>query len=70
MYLVIELQKTGNQLAHIVTTFSDKNEAESKYYNVLAAAAVSSVQKHAAVIITEDGMKIKSEVYEHEQEEL
>lgn len=68
MYLVIEIQKAGDQLANIVTAYSSRNEAESKFYTVLAAAAISSIEKHAASLLTEDGNCIRSEVYEHEQE--
>lgn len=68
-YLVIEIQKTGDQIANIVTAHDDRNAADSKYYTVLAAAAISSVPKHAASLLTEDGMCIRSEVYEHYEHE-
>lgn len=69
MYIVIELQKTGDQIAHIVTEHEARNEAESKFYSIMAAAAVSSVPIHAASIIDEHGMCIKDGFYEHTQEE-
>ena len=68
-YLVIEIQKNGDTVGNIVTAHNSRNEAESKFYTVLAAAATSSVEKHACSLLTEDGVCIKNEVYEHESEE-
>ena len=69
MYIVIELQTTGDSVA-IVTpvTYSDPKEAESKYHAVLSAAAVSSVEKHACVILTEEGFLVDSKCYVHEEQ--
>lgn len=68
-YLVVEIQKTGEQIANIVTAHNTRNEAESKFYQVLAAAAISSVPKHSASLLTENGVCIRNESYEHESEE-
>ena len=68
MYLVIEIQKSGNSLAQIVTTHSDRNEAEQKFHTVLAAAAVSKVEVHSAVLMFYDGTVFKRESYEHSEE--
>ena len=65
MFLVIEIQKTGNQLSHIVTTHETQNEAESKFYTVLSYAAVSELDLHAATILREDGRCIRTGCYEH-----
>lgn len=67
-YLVIEIQKTDDQISHIITTHDSRSEAESKYYLVLSAAAVSSVPKHACSLLTEDGVCIRNEAYEHRVE--
>ena len=66
MFLVIELQKNGDQLAHLETVCSTSAEAESKYHQILAAAAVSEVGVHSAVILGDDGFTYKSESYKHE----
>lgn len=66
-YIVIELQTTGNNTANIVTSYDSKEQAESAYYAVLSAAAVSSVPVHSAVIITEEGYPLMSGHYKHEQ---
>ena len=70
MYLVLEIQKTGNQIATNIWAFETRNEADAKFYTVLAAAAISSVPLHAAALLTEDGGCIKNESYNHELEEL
>lgn len=69
MYLVIEIQKTGATIAQIVNTYADRNTAEQKYHTVLAAAAVSSVDIHSAVLMFHDGTVFKKESYDHTIEE-
>lgn len=69
MYLVIELQKTGNQVANIVTTYENKNEADNKYYTILAAAAISSVERHAVTMLSDNGFCLMSAYYDHDTEE-
>lgn len=58
-YYVIELQKYQNgEYGSIVHPIYDagqltaRRKGESKYYEVLAAAAVSNLQEHAAVLIS------------------
>ena len=67
MYLVIELQKTSpDTVANIVTAHSNLNDAYAKYHTVLAAAAVSSVPSHSAVMITDKGGLICADSFDHE----
>ena len=63
-YFVIELQ-AGETTAYLVDSYSNKDEAEQKYHSILAAAAISTVPYHAAVILRSDGAFIKSESYTH-----
>ena len=65
MYIVIELQTNGGQTANIVTAHADLNSAESQYHSILASAAVSSVEIHAAVLISDEGFPLKNECYKH-----
>lgn len=67
MYLVIELQTINDEtVANIVTDYTDKNVAESKYHDILRAAAVSALPWHSAVIIDEQGRTVKGpEAYKH-----
>ena len=68
MYLVIELQKTGDVVSNIVTSHETINEADYKYYTVLAAAAVSKVEQHAVSMLEDTGFCIKSGYYIHAEE--
>ena len=65
MYIVIEIQ-TSNTVATLVNAYEDRNQAESKYHQILTAAALSSVPKHSAVLMDDEGRTIKSETYIHE----
>ena len=64
MYIVMEIQK-GNTASTIVNSYETLNEAENKYHTILAYAAISSVLKHSAVLLTEEGDYIKHECFEH-----
>lgn len=64
-YLVIELQSTGDSLSNIVTTHDTINQAESKFYQILTSAAVSTVPVHSAVVMTDRGRVLKHECYKH-----
>lgn len=66
MYIVIEIQATDTTASTLVNSYSDRSLAEQKYHNVLAAAAVSNVPVHSAVMLTSDGTRVKGEVYRHE----
>ena len=67
MYIIIELQSYNDgTLGHIVQTASDVNEANSKYHQVLAAAAISQVPVHACTLLDRDGLQIKCETYHHD----
>ena len=67
MYIVIELQTINEStVANIVNAYAEQKVAEQKYHTILAAAAVSSLPCHAAVMLDEKGRMIKSEYYTHE----
>ena len=69
-YIVLEIQTNKNgTVGNIVTSYDDMSLAESKYHQILAAAATSSVPIHTAVMLTNDGAVIKSEHYMHNSEE-
>ena len=70
MYIVIEMQ-TNNGTTAIVppVTFDDINKAYQKYYQILSAAAVSSVPTHTAIILTERGDVVRVEHFEHNEVE-
>ena len=65
-FIVIELQTDENEhTANIVSAYENRNEAESKYHQILTAAAVSDINTHAAVLIDSRGNLEKSEYYLH-----
>jgi len=68
MFVVIELQEYNDSLQNIVTAHTTLQEAESKYHTVLAAAAVSTVPVHSAVLLSGNGSVIKNESYRHDSE--
>ena len=66
MYIVIELQKDAKGVvSNIVTSYEHLEEAESKYYSILAAAAVSKIPVHSAIIVSEEGFPVKHQCYKH-----
>lgn len=66
MFVVIELQKSENgAVSNIVTEHSTQAEAESKYHAILAAAAVSNVPVHSAIIVSEEGFPLMHQCYKH-----
>ena len=66
MYIVLEIQ-TSTTVATIVNSYEDRNQAESKYHQILSAAALSSVPKHSAVLMSDIGETIKMDSYTHEE---
>lgn len=65
-YITIELQTNDQgQTTNIVTAYDNLPQAQSKYFTILAAAAVSNVQQHAAVILDETGMIMAQQCFTH-----
>ena len=65
-YIVIEMQKTAEgQVANLVTDHNTLAEAESKYYTILASAAINDVPVHSAIIVSEEGFPVKHQCYKH-----
>ena len=68
-YIVIEIQTSADgTVGNLVTAYDTLNEAESKFHSIMAAAAVSKLPCHAALIVRSDGTLINSGRYEHEDE--
>ena len=66
MFIVIELQKSAEGVvSNIVTEHATLAEAESKYHSILAAAAVSEISVHSAVLVSEEGFPVKNQCYKH-----
>ena len=65
-YITIELQTNNGQTANIVTAYDNLPQAQNKYFTILAAAALSNIQQHAAVILDETGMLVAQQCFTHE----
>lgn len=66
MYIVIELQKNNEGVvSNLVTSHNTLAEAESKFYSILASAAINSVPVHSAIIVSEEGFPVRHQCYKH-----
>ena len=70
MYIIQEIQTSSGVSSLLpAITKSDLNEAGSAFHSICAAAAVSSVTVHTAVVYDEHGNVILRQFYEHLAEE-
>lgn len=68
MYLVIELQTTNGVTANLVNQYESLALAEQQYYLILSAAAVSTVEIHAAMLLNCTGTVLKNDFYTHSKD--
>ena len=69
MYIVLETQtNTDGTVGTLTSSYESENEAKSKYHTVLAAAAISSLPKHTAFLVRDDGYLVESECFRHDIE--
>ena len=67
-YLTIEIQTNADgTVGTIVTPHDTRNAAESTFHTILAAAAISELPCHAAVLITSEGYPVAYESYTHDE---
>ena len=67
-YIVMEIQTAADgTVATLVTQKDTLPEAQSTYYTVLAAAAVSQVPYHSAVLLTNEGITLMSLGFDHRE---
>lgn len=71
-YYILEIQQYVNgEYGHIVHFAYDADpnlarlKAESKYHEVLSAAAISTLPSHAATLLTADGRAVMNQCYKH-----
>lgn len=74
-FYVVEIQQYANgEFGHIVHYAFDEDpkkarlKAESKWHEVLMAAAVSELPSHAAIMFSTEGFPMMNECYKHEAE--
>lgn len=69
-YIVLEIQTNSDgNVGTLVTSYSDRDLAESKYHLVLSAAAVSQLPVHSCALVTDEGFLIESKAYKHQEPE-
>ena len=71
-FYIIELQQYQNgeygnltNYAYDIDPAKARLKAESKYHEVLAAAAISELPQHSATLLTSDGRCIMNQCYRH-----
>lgn len=69
MYIVMEIQVFADgKVSSPCLAYTDRKKAESKYYNILSSAALSSLPVHSAVLLTDTGKELLHGSYENPQE--
>lgn len=69
-YIVLEIQKLANGTkATLATAYDSYDEALSKYYLVLSAAANNGIPYHAAYLIDSKRGVRESKIFDRQQEE-
>lgn len=68
MYYIIEIQQyKDGTYGHLVHWAETRNQGESKYHEVLAAAAVSDLPSHSATLLDGEGNINMCCCYKHPQ---
>ena len=68
VFVVMEIQSDNETAATLINSYTNRNEAESKFHQILYSAAISAVPTHTAVLLTDTGKALKSETYTHKVE--
>ena len=67
-YIIIETQTTDGATTIVPPeTYADRNTAEARFHTILGFAAVSTVEKHTCMMLTDEGELLRSECYFHEK---
>lgn len=69
VFIVMEIQSNNESATTLINSYTDRNAAESKFHQILGAAAISSVLTHSAVLLTDTGKMLKNETYQHKTED-
>lgn len=65
-YIVVECQTNADgTVSSLISAYDTRNQAESAYHTVLAAAAISTLPAHAAIISTTEGSVLESRCFFH-----
>lgn len=69
MYLVVEMQTQNGKVSTLNYQYDNMSQAESKYFAILSAAAVSNLDVHAAIIMDCRGVVLKNYFYDRRSNE-
>ena len=65
-YIVVEIQTSADgTVSTLIDSFNNLDAAYNKYYTILAYAAISTVPKHSAMILTTNGQVWESKYFDH-----
>ena len=65
-YLTIEIQTASDgSVANLTTVHETRATAESAFYSVLAAAAISTLPVHGCVLIDSEGQLLNTACYKN-----
>lgn len=71
-FYIVEIQQYANgEYGHLVHWAADEDadkarlKGESKYYEVLSAAAVSELPSHSAILFSTEGFPLMHQCYKH-----
>lgn len=70
LYIVVELQRTGDQVANIVTDYDSDSTAYYNFHYASAFAAISSVDKHAVSLLNSVGGLVERSVFIHSDDDF
>jgi len=70
MYVVLEIMKTGDRLSATTTMHNTKNEAKAKFFQLVGAAASSTVDRHHISLLNESGKVLMNDGFDHLEEEV
>lgn len=66
MFIVMEIQtSTEGVVSTVINQYENENEADSRFHQILASAAISEIPVHTAFILTDDGHAVRAESYRH-----
>ena len=69
MFAVIEIQKNAGTAAPITTLFENREAAHNAYHTILSIAAVSNVDEHSAILVSEEGNYMLHEKFIHNKQD-
>ena len=69
-YIVLEIRKLKDgSVKTVVSAYENKNQADNKFFNTMANAAISEFPMHSCIMVTESGSPMRYDSYTHEQPE-